>query len=378
MSQTGQRIFLLKEGKKEFLIPAQADKNKMTMSQSVLYDGERGSLKDFPGEIYDQTLLRAVLKNFDEASRGGGQVNQCKVEMWSTYDTFRETFKFVIALRLGDELRTGLVRTLANPTISVNGKLTATHFDSNALNPKIGQEFTISEMGFKEARSSYLLPAPRIIELLNKAKSGIALQLNFSIILEWKNSKFELPPKDLDVLNIMLKEKLFADCVIVASNEARVECHRSVLSAHSDVLHTMLKSGFEESKTGTIEMADMSEKAVISLISYLYENKLDTEGVPEEIAFELLHAARKYNISGLEKVMVKTLTNKPDNWFQIKNVLTLYFFTVNVEEYDTLCEKMISILKRKSKELRATPAYQELEDRNPKEALELAFKLAER
>jgi len=171
---------------------------------------------------------------------------------------------------------------------------------------------------------------------------------------------------------------LFADCVIVASNETKINCHRSVLSAHSDVIHTMLMGGFEESKTGIIKMDDTSEEAVNSLVSYLYENKLDTEGISEEIAFELLHAGHKYNISGLEKVMVKTLTSKADSWFEIKNVLTLYFFTANVEEYETLCEKMISILKRKSKELRATPTYQELEEKNPKQALELVFKLAER
>ncbi|ODM97693.1 hypothetical protein Ocin01_08986 [Orchesella cincta] len=83
---------------------------------------------------------------------------------------------------------------------------------------------------------------------------------------------------------------------------------------------------------------------------------------------KLLHAARKYNIQMLEKVMVKLLFNKPPELFTLSNVLTLYFFTVKVEEYETLCDKMMAILKKNSKELRSVAAYRDLMEKNPNEA----------
>jgi len=108
----------------------------------------------------------------------------------------------------------------------------------------------------------------------------------------------------------------------------------------------LTNDGFKESQTGRIEMTDLTEEGVKSLIMYMYKNELDAEEMDEENAIELIQAAHKYNIPGLEAFIVKTLTSKPDNWFGIMNVFSLYLFTEKVDEYGDLCQKMMRVLRR--------------------------------
>ncbi|ODN05193.1 Kelch-like protein 30 [Orchesella cincta] len=360
---------------------AQKNKNRASFNRTTLYNGDPGYLKHHPGETYDVKCLSSVLNVFEANFRllQLNQRNACFVEFWITYNTFYDTFRFHIALLLGTEFRSKLLGVMAVPNMCVKGKLTVTHLERRPVEEKMEYEFCVPRMNLKESRKTYLIAdIPSLVELCNNATQGIVLRLDYSITLEWKQSWFEMPQKDVNVLRKLLQEKLFADCVIVASNKAEVSCHRSVLSAQSDVFHAMLTGGFQESHTGRIEMTDLSEKGVTSLMSYLYENKLDFERITEEIAFELLNCAHKYNISSLAKIMTRMLTNMPDYWFTLGIVLELYFFTVNVWEYQTLCDKMLDILRRNSKELQNSPAYQELEKTNPKEVLTLAFRLLDR
>jgi len=93
-------------------------------------------------------------------------------------------------------------------------------------------------------------------------------------------------------------------------------------------------------------MNDVSEEGVNALLDFLYRKNLDENKMSEETTFELLHTAHKYDIKSLEQEMVKLLNDKPQTWFTLTNVLSVYFFTVKVEEYQALCNKMMVILKR--------------------------------
>ncbi|CAL8130951.1 unnamed protein product [Orchesella dallaii] len=233
----------------------------------------------------------------------------------------------------------------------------------------------------KEQNISDFEGALKMVEICNKVPEGTNLVLKYSVLLQWQNNQLKFPAVKVNVLEKLFDEKLLADCSLVLSNGTEVKCHRNVLAAHSDVFHTMLTSGFSESTSNKIEMTDVSEEGLNIFLNYLYKDKINTEVIEEEIAVELLQISHKYNVSALESIMLEMLFNKPNNWFSVDSALSLYFITVNVTAHSALCEKMFDIIKRNSygntQKLRSSTLYKEMEEKNPKEALNLLYKLLE-
>ncbi|CAL8127527.1 unnamed protein product [Orchesella dallaii] len=199
--------------------------------------------------------------------------------------------------------------------------------------------------------------------------------LTYSVILQFQNEVIKI--SRWPVLRHLFEEKILADCCIQTADKTKVKCHASVLAANSDVFHTMLTSGLQESQTNTIEMTDFSETVVNTLLSYLYGLEIDTSQIEPDMAFDLLRVAHKYNLAYLEKDMLETLLFKPEDSLGINTVLVMYFFTEKIEDFKELSEKFLHILRKNPKELQVSSAYQELLETDPKEAANLAFKLLE-
>ncbi|CAL8135651.1 unnamed protein product [Orchesella dallaii] len=219
-----------------------------------------------------------------------------------------------------------------------------------------------------------------MVEICNK-EPGTLLHLKYSVLLKWRDTKLHLPVVKVNILEKLFNEKLLADCTVTLANGSEVQCHRNILAAQSDVFHAMLTSGFNESTSYKIEMMDVTEEGFNIFLTYLYKQTLNNEEITEELAIELLQVAHKYNVSPLENIMLEVLFQKHDDLYSIDSALSLYFMTTNVTVHSMLCEKMFGIIKRNSygdvQKLRSSTLFKELEEKNPKEALNLAFKLLE-
>jgi len=70
---------------------------------------------------------------------------------------------------------------------------------------------------------------PSLEDFYNKANIGVKFNLHYSIVLEWEPRNL----KQNSVANLITPqflEKIFSDCVIVASNKKEMSCHRNVLA----------------------------------------------------------------------------------------------------------------------------------------------------
>jgi len=54
----------------DFALAAQQDKNVVRQEQTVLLAATKGSLKNYPDEVYDSTQLKALQRIFDETTKG--------------------------------------------------------------------------------------------------------------------------------------------------------------------------------------------------------------------------------------------------------------------------------------------------------------------
>ncbi|ODM92444.1 Speckle-type POZ protein-like B [Orchesella cincta] len=183
-------------------------------------------------------------------------------------------------------------------------------------------------------------------------------EITYSIAVETEGLRCSLQ-------NLFIK-KTMTDCSILTSNKTEIKCHGCVLATNSDVFLAMLTNGLQESQTKRIEMTDLADEVVNSMLLYLMFE------MTEELAFDLLCTAHKYNITALERDILQVLLDKPDENFELETVIALYFFAANIEQFSELCEKALNILQRNKTVLATSSAYQDLLQTNPKEAALLA------
>ncbi|ODM87073.1 BTB/POZ and TAZ domain-containing protein 3 [Orchesella cincta] len=200
--------------------------------------------------------------------------------------------------------------------------------------------------------------------------SSMSITFTFSIILTWSGFGGILQREYVSVFEKLLNDKMFMDCAIIPSNKSKIMCHRSIVAAQSEVLRILLQKGSPE-PLSEIEMFDISEQAVKTLVEFLYKNKLDEDHIEEQTALELLQVANRYHITNLEGNLVDTLYFKPRGWFSLGNVLYLYHFTEQIGEYEMLCDKMLSILKKNAKALHSSEAFRDFSRKFPKESANL-------
>ncbi|ODM90557.1 Speckle-type POZ protein [Orchesella cincta] len=333
---------------------------------TVLYEGTFQDLKlSSIGQSMDENDT-TIISSIEHARTQ--PMDRSYIEMVVKYDKPNDKFKPAATAILGDSFVRCLSNLLSEPTIYIQGK-----FANDTNRPFKTTGMQLKAINYVEDIEG----AANIMRLLNERSDYTHIGITYSIILEWKDLKVTVKKDRSAVLDKLFSEKLLTDCCIVAAEGKEVACHRNVLAANSDVILAMLTSGMEESRNNKIPMIDISEEVVNLLLAYLYGRDINTAEMEEDIAYDLLRTAHKYNISSLQELMAVTLFNKSNDSFTTNTVLDVYFFTLNLEELTELCNKMLNILKSNPRKLIESTVYKDLIETSPKEAIELALKLLE-
>ncbi|ODM88630.1 Speckle-type POZ protein-like B [Orchesella cincta] len=294
-----------------------------------LYHGNK-NVKRYPGyQTYDERKLKGISEAVED----------------SLITIIQVRIEFII---LEPSFLARLSKVVSSPKISIRGKFKVPQVDGNRYEFSVS-DFAVDKLKLTKCTLESFHGSTKMVELCNQTPQMTHMSLKYSVYLSWSDTP---PNTELNVLEKLLNDKIMSDCIIIADNQEEVKCHRSILAAASDVLFAMLTSQLEESQTNRIDMSDVSKDAVDALLAYLYGKKINKEEMPEIIALELFRTAHKYNVEPLENFMREMLLQKSGNWFSINVVLELYFFVVNVEGCEELCDKMLNILKTNSKQLR--------------------------
>jgi len=109
----------------------------------------------------------------------------------------------------------------------------------------------------------------------------------------------------------------------------------------------MLTSGLQETQTRRIEFVDVNEEVATQFLAFIYGmDFMPVNFMREDMSFELLRLAHKYNVSSLETLMIKTLLLVPNDGFNWDVALSLYFFSRNIEALQIVCDKMLNIMRK--------------------------------
>ncbi|ODM87577.1 TD and POZ domain-containing protein 1-like [Orchesella cincta] len=328
MESTRKQLLLVKSRTEKFNWGSSNNGNYN--SSIILYDSQDEKFKfDLPETSTEETYMSDISSSiqliFSKAENS--------IELLSTFNQQNHSTSIFLRVIIQDSVLKSLGSLLMDPVITVEARI--------------------------DDKSSF-----QAVISLDKLKAGKELDTEIQTFSRWQSSGFCLtfttftysigfewytPPTKKNGCNILQKlwtDKTLADCCILTGDNTEIRCHGSVLAANSDVFNAMLTSGLQESKTKRIEMADLSEKVVNALLSYMYGQEIKIFQMEYDMAFDLLRTAHKYNLVSLQWDLVDTFLKKPDNSYEMNAVLGLYYFTVNIEELDALCDKAVNILKR--------------------------------
>lgn len=121
-----------------------------------------------------------------------------------------------------------------------------------------------------------------------------------------------------------------------------------IISVHSEVLTDMacdnnvLTTASGEAK---IEMLDMSSEAGLALQHFLYGWDMDRVN-NFGTAMELLICADKYSIDTLEGTMKELLILHGEEWLDVCNSMSLFFFTKKTGKHPELEMKAVEKMRR--------------------------------
>ncbi|KAK2390416.1 BTB/POZ domain-containing protein [Trifolium repens] len=156
------------------------------------------------------------------------------------------------------------------------------------------------------------------------------------------------------------------DFVLLPSTDAfspSIPAHKAVLVSRSPVFRAMLENDMEESRSGTIKIADVSYDALRAFVNYLYtaEAFLDNQ-----MACNLLVLAEKYQVKHLKAYCEKYLISKL-NWE--KAIVNFAF--AHQHNANQLQDAALAVIMENMDNLTKNEDYTELVDSNPRLVVEI-------
>lgn len=163
----------------------------------------------------------------------------------------------------------------------------------------------------------------------------------------WTNSNVTVWAKVTIAVTNDLDPSQSEAVILVAENGVEIKCHKNLLAVLSKVLAAVVSSGFEQPGQRKIEMLEMTEAGVRAFLAYLCY--ADTTGAEEncEVAFELLDAAYRYDVEGLQRAMRNILVQKDTEWFTVDMVFKLFSFAKMTRVVWTLSGRPVTFVNGK-------------------------------
>ena len=162
-------------------------------------------------------------------------------------------------------------------------------------------------------------------------------------------------------LQRMKKRKLFLkdhDVTIICGNE-RIQCHKLILCASSDVFKAMFTHEYSENRTGEVAINDADPAAVRALLSGMYGQPLDTEA-DADLLLSVLYLTEKYNVKTVKDQCQQLLMS----YITIENCVSMLIHA-NFYNAEVLKDQAVKVASRCLEGLNQSPHYKFIERKCP-------------
>jgi hypothetical protein len=206
---------------------------------------------------------------------------------------------------------TNMIGSVHQPATKLAKRLNGVHF------PKF---FSLSSQGLQSSECVIIDCEIKVWQLeYSKHKEPISL-------------KVTLPEFNLsNVMDEARRSNLFTDVTLVVADGKEFKAHKAVLAAQSPFFKTRFEGRWSDGRdpeniTTRVEMTDVPEVVMDTVLSYLYTGKATDI---RKIAFQVLPIAEEYGIEGLQKMCEEALAETVTD----KNVVDIL---IHAETYNAL------------------------------------------
>eukprot|EP01018_Ginkgo_biloba_P019064 Gb_20271 [translate_table: standard] len=155
----------------------------------------------------------------------------------------------------------------------------------------------------------------------------------------------------------------YTDVVLQVGDGSKIKAHRAVLISKSPVFKAMLENEMQESRSRTIKITDFSYEVLRSFVHYLYT----AEACPDEqMVYDLLVLAEKYQVKHLKTVCEKFITSKVNS----DNAIMSFAFA-HQHNAKHLREAALSLIIEHMHTLTTREEYHDLVDKDPRLVVEI-------
>jgi speckle-type POZ protein len=149
-------------------------------------------------------------------------------------------------------------------------------------------------------------------ELLQRHQSLLPEgMLTFVVKIELRSTDktLVLPRSQLSVdMEKMLIEELNTDFTIVTTcDRKKFKVHKNILTARCPIFSVMLQTKMIEQRKNIVYVDDLNNKTMMELLRYIYSERVENL---EEVAFDLIYAASKYDLPDLFQMCVGSLAKQ--------------------------------------------------------------------
>jgi hypothetical protein len=107
--------------------------------------------------------------------------------------------------------------------------------------------------------------------------------------------------------HVLFNNEAFSDVVLKSSDKKSFHAHKSYLASSSQVFWKMFTTDMQEASNNIVEIKDFDSKVLTELLRFVYSS---TVYDLDDIAFDLILAAEKYQIAQLKKICADHIFSK--------------------------------------------------------------------
>lgn len=163
----------------------------------------------------------------------------------------------------------------------------------------------------------------------------------------------------------LLYDSQFSDFTLITSNKT-FKVHKNILSARSSVFSAMFMLDMKEKAQNSATIADFDGQVIEELLRYIYSTKVKNI---ETFAHKLYSAADKYDLSGLKRICIETLSQN----LTIENALDI-FSMASLHNVIDLKIQISDFIAKHIKDIVDAPNFETLAD--PVLLREILYKVA--
>ena len=118
-------------------------------------------------------------------------------------------------------------------------------------------------------------------------------------------------------LKKLINNPKYSDVEILCEDGKKLSCSKAILAARSEVFDGLLFNGMKETYENRINFSTINSSIMEIVIEYIYTGNIEEDHLTKDNIIEAFFAAEYFQIDKIRSLIVQTIINILENFFNI-------------------------------------------------------------